>query len=338
MPSQAPSPIAFPQSGHADPLHRGVALNFRERFFPLGTLIEVQSNQEAVLEAARLSFGRYGRPSQTGPAQFLIQLCVDPERHDQEPRPIPSYRALSHLFHIGCGEASFAIADLTAGCAAGFISPELVSDTSFFRYVFLECLFYVLVVHRSHTPVHCATVAADGRGVLICGPSGAGKTTLAYACAKSGMQIVSDDVVHLQADPVNGQVSLWGNPWTLRLLPDAVEIFPELTGTEIKRGSDHEEYLEIDVLRRFPGSALISCQPTALIFVARDQSAETTIHPLKKEMALRRLSQDIVLEEARVIARHQRVLQELAAIGAYELRYSGAPSVAVELIGDVLQQ
>lgn len=338
MPSQASSPIAFPQSGYSDPLHRGVALNFRERFFPLGTSIEVQSNQEAVLEAARLSFGRYGRSSQTGPAQFLIQLCVDAERRDQEPRPSPSYRALSHLFHIGCGEASFAIADLAAGCAVGFVSPDLVSDTSFFRYAFLECLFYVLAVHRSHTPVHCATVAVNGRGALICGPSGAGKTTLAYACVKSGMQIVSDDVVHLQMDPVNGQVSLWGNPWTLRLLPDAVEIFPELAGTEIKRRSDSEGYLEIDVPRRFPGSALISCQPAALIFVERDDGSENRIRPLEEKLTLRRLSQDIVLDEARVIARHQKVLQKIATTGACELRYSGAPSVAVELIRDVLQQ
>ena len=336
MPSQASSPI--PLSGYPDPLRRGVPLNFRERFIPLGTSVEVQSNQEIVLEAARASFGRYGHFTKTGPVQFLIQLCVDSERRNPEPRPIPSYRALSHLFHIGYGESSFAIADLAAGCAIGFVSTELVSDASFFRYTFLECLFYVLAVHRSHTPVHCATVAANGRGALICGPSGVGKTTLAYACAKSGMQIVSDDVIHLRMDPANGQVALWGNPWTLRLLPEAVEIFPELAGIEIKRKSHQERCLEVDVQRWFPGSALVSCQPAALFFVERDHGTENRIRPLGEEQTMRRLSQDIVLDEARVIARHQKVLQKLANIGAYELRYSGSPSVAVELIGDVLQQ
>jgi len=284
-----------------------------------------------------MSFSRYGR-SAMGHAQFLIQLCVDPERHARESRSVPSYRALSHFFHIGCGEASFAVADLATGCAVGFVSPELVSDISFFRYAFLECLFYVLAVHRSHTPVHCAAVALNGRGALICGPSGAGKTTLAYACAKAGMQIVSDDVVHLELDPVNQRVTLWGNPWTLRLLPDVIQMFPELTGTEVKRRGGHEACLEVDVPHLFPGSALISCQPTALIFVERDHSAEQKMDPIENELALKRLGQDIILDDAWVIARHQKALRKLAAIGAYELRYSGAPTVAVELIRNLLQE
>ena len=330
--------MTSPNFSYPDPLHRGIALHLREQFSLLGTSVEVQSNQEIVLEAAKLSFGRFGRSPQAGPAQFLIQLCVDPDRHDPVTHPVPSYRALSHLFHIGCGNASFAVADLAAGYAVGFVSSELASDISFFRYAFLECLFYVMAVHRSHTPVHCAAVASDCRGALICGPSGAGKTTLAYACAKSGMQIISDDVVHLQMDFVNGQLSLWGNPWTLRLLPDAVGLFPELEGTEIRKRSDHEGCLEVDVVSHFPSSTLISCQPKALFFVERNHNTENKIIPVEEEQVFRRLSRDIVLDDPQVIKRHQKVLEKLAAVGAYELQYSGAPSVAVELIKEVLQQ
>jgi len=338
VPSQASSPIAFRQSVYPDPLHRGITLEFRERFFPLGTSVEVQSNQEVVLEAARLSFSRYGRPPQTDHAQFLIQLCVDPERHDREPRSIPSYRALSQLFHIGYSNASFAIADLAMGCAVGFVSPEVVSDTSFFQYVFLECLFHVMVVHWSHTPVHCSSVALNGRGALICGPSGAGKTTLAYACAKAGMQIISDDVVHLQIDPACRKLTLWGNPWTLRLLPDAVQIFPELVGTEVKQRSDHEWHLEVDVSLRFPGQASVSCLPAALIFLKCHDGGKNQIRLLEKELALRRLGQDVVFDEEPVIARHQEVLRELVMAGVYELSYTGSPAVAVELIEGLLQR
>jgi len=202
----------------------------------------------------------------------------------------------------------------------------------------LECLFYVLVVHQSHTPVHCATVAVNGCGALICGPSGAGKTTLAYACAKAGMQIVSDDVVHLQMDPACRKLTLWGNPWTLRLLPDAVQIFPELVGTEVKQRGDREEYLEVDVSLHFPGRASVSCLPAALIFLKRDDGVKNQIRPMEKELALRCLGQDVVLDEEPVIARHQKVLQELVAAGAYELSYAGSPAVAVELIKGLLQR
>jgi hypothetical protein len=46
----------------------------------------------------------------------------------------------------------------------------------------------------------------------------------------------------------------------------------------------------------------------------------------------------LILDEASVIERHRKVLQQLATLGAYELTYSGAPSVAVELIKGLLQQ
>jgi hypothetical protein len=218
---------------------------------------------------------------------------------------------LSHLFHIGCGETSFAIADLAKGCAVGFVSPEMARDTSFFRYVFLECLFHVLVVHRSHTPVHCSAVALDECGALICGPSGAGKTTLAYACAKDGMQIVSDDVVHLQMNPVNNQVILWGNPWTLRLTPDAVEMFPELTGAEVIHRSDNERCLQVDVPLSLSGKALVSCLPKVLVFLERDHGAAAQLRPLEREAVLNRLYQDVVLDEASV---ERQVLQQLATL------------------------
>ena len=327
--------IAYPRCRWPDPLHRGIALEFREQFFPLGVPIEVQSNRETVLAAASLSFGRYGECPSGKPAELLIQLCVDPERHDEKPLAVPCYRALSHLFHIGCSEASFAIADLARGSAVGFVSPEIANDTSFFCYVFLECLFHVLTVHRNHTPVHCSCVALSDCGVLICGASGTGKTTLAYACLKAGMQIVSDDVVHLRLDPVRHELKLWGNPWTLRLLPDAVQIFPELNGTDVKRRGGQEKCLEIDVSRQFPGSASISCRPAALVFLQRHDAGHR-LRPIEKEVALQRLFRDVVLDEDAVMVRHQTVLQELVTTGTYELSYAGSPFDAAESIKSLL--
>jgi len=318
-------------------LCRGIPLNFREQFFPLGTVVEIQSNHKTVLETARLSFGRYGDPPPRSEPEFLIQLCVDPERHDDPSRVVPRYRALSHLFHIGCGEASFAVADLTKDLAIGFISSEIAHDTSFFRYVFLECLFHVLAVHRNHTPVHCACVALDGQGALICGPSGAGKTTLAYACIKAGLQFVSDDTVHLRRNPGDDKLLLWGNPWTLRLLPDATGIFPELRGKEMKPRNGHPKCLEIDVSRHFSEKALISCRPAVLIFLQRDPATCQGLRPLPKDAALRHLSENIVLDEEAVVRRHQEVLQRLVAAETYQLNYSGSPSNAVEWVHGLLQ-
>jgi hypothetical protein len=321
-----------------DPLHWGCPILFREKFIPLGTTIQVESNDEKVIEAAAESFGRYGEPPRNARPEILLQLCVDPERHDRSPRPIPSYRSLKHIFHIACGDTNFAVADLDTGCAVGFVSREVVQERSFFRYTFLECLFHVLVVRLSHTPVHCSTVALEGRGVLLCGRSGAGKTTLAYACARSGMQLVSDDVVHLCTDPVTHEIVVWGHPWRLRLLPDAVHLFPELIGERLTLRSDRQGCLEIDVPSHFPDAALVSCRPVALVFLEGCQEASRRLYPITAELALGRLQQDIILDEDSVVERHYSVLKRLAEVGTYALQYSGRPSQAVSVIKGLLQK
>lgn len=45
--------------------------------------------------------------------------------------------------------------------------------------------------------MHCACAGAGGRGALICGRGGQGKSTLSLSCMKLGMDFVSDDYVLL---------------------------------------------------------------------------------------------------------------------------------------------
>jgi hypothetical protein len=212
----------------------------------------------------------------------------------------------------------------------------MVADASFFKSTFLDCLFYVLAVHHDYTPVHCSGVVSRGKGILICGVSGAGKTTLAYACARSGLQVLSDDVVHLRIDPTSSQLRLWGRPWFLRLVPEAGELFPELRELPPRLRSDHEWYLEVDLESRFPGSAVVSCKPEALIFLDRNNEATTRLQPLSVEPAMERLMRDIYISEPSVMKRHEQTLARLLQTKAYTLNYSGDPMNAVDMIRSIL--
>jgi hypothetical protein len=49
-------------------------------------------------------------------------------------------------------------------------------------------------------PVHASCVAKGGRGVLIAGPSGSGKSDLALRLIDRGWALVSDDYTRLAAD------------------------------------------------------------------------------------------------------------------------------------------
>lgn len=50
--------------------------------------------------------------------------------------------------------------------------------------------------------IHASAVALDGQGVLICGASGTGKSTLALQLMALGAELIADDGVHV--DPGKG--------------------------------------------------------------------------------------------------------------------------------------
>lgn len=56
------------------------------------------------------------------------------------------------------------------------------------------------MMRLSSETLHASTVALDGRAVLICGPSGSGKSDLALRLIDRGFTLVSDDQTILRKD------------------------------------------------------------------------------------------------------------------------------------------
>lgn len=75
---------------------------------------------------------------------------------------------------------------------------------------------------------HAAAVGVDGRGVLLAGKSGHGKSTAALACLRDGLDFVGDDYVVLTADPIPAAHSLYSS--AKMHAATLTQYFPEWTG------------------------------------------------------------------------------------------------------------
>jgi hypothetical protein len=72
---------------------------------------------------------------------------------------------------------------------------------------------------------HAAAVGVEGRGVLLVGKSGSGKSTATLACLRQGLEFVGDDYVLLTTDPVPTAHPLYASA---KLHPAALaKYFPE---------------------------------------------------------------------------------------------------------------
>ncbi len=138
--------------------------------------------------------------------------------------PPPVYRAHQHLLSIVANSSNFAICDRREGLAYAWIDRAALKHRRYLRYHFLEGVALTLLCASHVTPLHAACVELAGKGVLLCGNSGAGKSSLALACARAGWRFLSDDAVYLLREPLGRSVV--GNASQVRLRPSAISLFP----------------------------------------------------------------------------------------------------------------
>ncbi len=320
-----------------DPLGRGIALTLAADFAPLGVKLHLQSNSPDVLQACRASFGRYGvaLPA-TPPAEFSIHLAVDPSLTETPPWPDPVVRGRGDLLYISVGRENTAVADLDRRRAVGFITPDMARSPLFLRSRFLECLMLTMATHgagATHTYVHASAVAHGDRGLVFAGPPESGKSTLAYAMARHGFSVVTDDVVYL-ADHGYGLMA-WGKPWRLRFLPDCVRFFPELSGAVARLKHEDQGVAEVELEEYLPGRVQTHCRPVALFFLDR-RAGPVRCEALDPDRAVQRLAGDLLQDQRDVMQKHRLMWARLAEQGAYVLRYNEDLDSAVSVLGDFL--
>ncbi|HEU0299242.1 MAG TPA: hypothetical protein VFR37_07310, partial [Longimicrobium sp.] len=89
-------------------------------------------------------------------------------------------------------------ADVRRRVAVARVAPEILQDAVQLRGG-MEMLALWLLTGLDREPLHAAGVVRGRTALLLAGPSGVGKSTLAYAALRSGLRVLSEDTVFLQA-------------------------------------------------------------------------------------------------------------------------------------------
>jgi hypothetical protein len=186
--------------------------------------------------------------------------------------------------------------------------------------------------HHGLMAVHGSALVKNDRAVLLRGPGGAGKTTLAYAGARSRFQMLAEDVVWIDLP-----AGLWrGMPWLVHLLPDAGRLFPELDGRPAVLESTGKMKLEVDLDTIRPGSTVTEARPGPIVLLKRESGAESRLEPLDPApaMELWRRSPAGTEEDFPGYEHH---VEDLLRAGAWRLRLGTDLEEALDLLETLLE-
>src|ERR1700730_1261225 len=209
-----------------DPFGYGIELPLGTSVNALGFPMRLVTNSPHIIKATEESWAGY--PQLFSDKSLEFRVIVSDDESLERGSDAMACRAQGHLLHIISDPANFVICDMDKGFAVIQLAPATARDREFFRYYFLLNTLYIMLWHSHLTAVHAACVARNGRGVLLCGESGAGKTCLSFACARRGWDFVTDESVSLvRRSPEHIVV---GGTRHLHFRESALDILPELRG------------------------------------------------------------------------------------------------------------
>jgi hypothetical protein len=297
-------------------------------FHPYGFPAVVRSNSPLVLSAARESWGHLTKRFDEPPVEVR---CMVAESAATARPPEPVYRAQGNLLTATADRENYFCCDLQNGFGFGWVTPATAADTAYLRYFFVEAMVGCLVDLRHLVSVHAACVALDGHGVLLAGESGAGKSSLAYACARRGWAYCSDDASVLLRRGTGRTVI--AKPDVFRFRSAAGELFPEFQQLSDHRRGNGKPTIEV-ATASLPGIRTArEAHIDHIVFLNRPaaDAGKARLLRISESEALGRIDFSPWPQELPACGEMRATLKRLVGAPAYELRYRDLDDAADRL-------
>jgi hypothetical protein len=304
-------------------------LPLRAELYFAGACCSLATNSTDVIA----SLARWSAPDGScGPAIELHVIAdTAAERHVDAPM---HFRGLNHLVFALISPNEFFVFDLLRRRVSGVVSPETARDAEFWSTRMVPLILGIMGVTVGIVPLHCACLDLEGEGLLLAGKSLAGKSTLAVALSKRGFALISDGWTYLARD-ARGELVARGISAPVKLLPDAVNHFPELRGYKSARAFNGEIAIEVDASLALNATMLCESRPRRLVLLERSQSARSKLERLPAD-AVREFflaSVDLMPPPLDGFAVSRAALiTQLSRIECWKMHHGGSPQEAAEII------
>jgi hypothetical protein len=211
---------------------------------------------------------------------------------------------------------------LHAGFAFGWATEATAQNQEYFRQCLLDVMIYPLLEVAHLITLHAACVMHQGKGILLAGNSGAGKSSLSYACSRRGWTFVSDDASAFLRNAPNPKVI--GHPQKFRFREPVGELFPEFGQLKSTIRAYGKPTIEVNTrtIKHFKSAE--EGPVNAIVFLNRDAytSGPPVLIPVAVEEAWSRLSFSVWAVQMPAFEERLAALERLLAVPVYEIRYS----------------
>jgi hypothetical protein len=167
-----------------------------------------------------------------------------------------------------------------------------------------------LLKARGLFSVHAAGAVRDGRAIVLPGSTGAGKSTLAVALARAGLEYLGDDMLFLSSG--SDGLRVHGLPDEADVSPETASWFPELAALRAAPPDGWKKHrLRLEDV--FPSDAAEASRPGLVVFPSIGGVGDTRIAPMPGDAALVELAPNVLLTDPGTSQAHLDALAQLVA-------------------------